>query len=118
MRYKIDEPTINFKLNRRRAQAPVVDNVKAAGARFEYMFENKPGVWYKGTITEMNNDGATAKAKFDDGDDSQDLLVWGDLKGGRIKILEGGEHAQLPSTTALQRRLPPAARATIQQTIC
>lgn len=97
----------------------MIDNVKAAaGARFEYMFENKAGVWYKGTITEMNNDGATAKAKFDDGDDFQDLLVWGDLKGGRIKILEGGEHVELPSTTAPQRRLSPAARATIQQTIC
>ena len=119
VRYKIHEPTVNFKLNRRRSLAPVVDNVKAAaGARFEYMFENKPGVWYKGTITEMNNDGATAKAKFDDGDDFQDLLVWGNLKGGRIKILEGGQHVELPSMTAPQRRLSPAARATIQRAIC
>ena len=65
----------------------------------QYMFENKAGVWYKGTITEMNNDGATAKAKFDDGDDFQDLLVWGDLKG-----VVGSRSSEAASTLSCHRQ--------------
>jgi hypothetical protein len=119
VRYIIDEPTINFKPNRRRSRAPKVDNVKAAaGAAFEYMFVDEPGKWYKGTIEEMNGDGVTAKATFDDGNPYTNLPVWGNLNGGRIKILDGGEHISLPSMTAPQRRLSPAARDIIQSTIC
>ena len=82
------------------------------------MFVDEPGKWYKGTIEEMNGDGVTAKATFDDGNPYTNLPVWGNLNGGRIKILDGGEHISLPSMTAPQRRLSPAARDIIQSTIC
>ena len=46
------------------------------------------------------------------------LIVWGDLKGGRIKIVEGGVPVATLSTTAPQRRLSTAVRDLIQHAIC
>ena len=46
------------------------------------------------------------------------MIVWGDLKGGRIKIVEGGVPVATLSTTAPQRRLSTAVRDLIQHAIC
>ena len=108
----------DFKVRRRRAGAHV-ENVKvAAGAVFEYMFGDRDGQWFKGTVQAMNADGMTADVVFDDGDPYHNLPVWGDLLGGRIKVISGGVPIEVPSTTAPQRHLLPAVRASIQEAIC
>ena len=108
-----------FKLLRRRRTAPTVMNVKAsAGAKIQYIFADRPGTWFKGTVRHMNPDGLTAHVDFDDGDHWTHLIVWGDLKGGRIKITEGGVPVATLSTTAPQRRLSTAVRDLIQHAIC
>ena len=94
-------------------------NVKAsAGAKIEYMFADRPGTWFKGKVRHMNADGLTAYVDFDDGDHWTQLIVWGDLQGGRIKIVEGGVPVATLSTTAPQRRLSAAVRDLIQHAIC
>lgn len=114
-----EDASKEFRLARKRTLAPRVDNVKAAeGAKFKYMFQDRPGEWFEGTIDKMNRDGVTALATFNDGDHWTHLIVWGDLKGGRIEILSGGEHVHKPSHTAPQRRLLPDTRQFIQAAVC
>ena len=116
---KKDTLAREFKLVRNRRTAPTVMNVKAsAGAKIEYMFADRPGTWFKGKVRHMNADGLTAYVDFDDGDHWTQLIVWGDLQGGRIKIVEGGVPVATLSTTAPQRRLSAAVRDLIQHAIC
>ena len=117
----IKEDTLarEFKLMRSRRTAPTVVNVKAsAGARIKYMFADRPGTWFEGKVRHMNADGLTAWVDFKDGDHWTQLIVWGDLQGGRIKIVEGGVPVATLSRTAPQRRLSTAVRDLIQHAIC
>ena len=81
-------------------------------------FNWKDGTWFEGKVRHMNGGGLAAYVDFKDGDHWTHLIVWGDLQGGRIKIVEGGVPVATLPTTAPQRRLSTAVRDLIQHAIC
>ena len=89
----------------------------AAGSIIKYMFADDEGKWHRGKVLALNADGVTADVMFDDGEPFHRLPVWGDLHGGRLKIVSGGVVVDR-AVHGLQRTLLPSVKADINALIC